>query len=132
MAGGKKPWAVVLGVLIALSMAQQRVIAQQGEAYARVEGGQCTIGNGAVERTIRLADPVQTTLIKNKIAGKEIALQSSEFALKMFLPHRPAGRPALRPAVRPADAAKQQGEAAWSLNPVRTSPESVGIARSCP
>ena len=81
MAGGKRSWGVVLGVLIALSMAPQRAVAQQGEAYARMDGGQCAIGNGAVERTIRLADPVQTTLIKNKIAGKEIALNLvKEFA----------------------------------------------------
>ncbi|MDD4873084.1 MAG: alpha-galactosidase, partial [Kiritimatiellae bacterium] len=61
-----------------------QVMAQQDMAYVRIECDKCMIGNGSLERVISLAgDIVRTIAVRNKITGKEIAIESDEFLLKI-------------------------------------------------
>ena len=76
-------WVVCIVVGLALAQVDQpSAAAQQGVAYARIEGERCVIGNAALERVISLSnDKVCTTSIRNKLANQEILLESAEFAL---------------------------------------------------
>lgn len=52
-------------------------------AYARLDPDRCVIGNGALERIVRLTDSLQTLAFRNKLAGTDIAVGGSEFALRL-------------------------------------------------
>ncbi len=69
------------GVLLCAGTAPRNASGQEAQAYARIEGDQCIIGNHAIERIINTSGQVRTTAIKNKIADKTVPLNSAEFAL---------------------------------------------------
>ncbi|OGV69899.1 MAG: hypothetical protein A3K19_20250 [Lentisphaerae bacterium RIFOXYB12_FULL_65_16] len=58
--------------------------AQQPAANIRVDGDRYLLGNGTLERTVDLSGgAVRTTSIRNQLTGKDIALASDEFVLKL-------------------------------------------------
>ena len=81
-----RPRTIGLPALVCCTMlfAGHRILRaeQNNAAYARVDGQRCQIGNAALERAVSLAGgKVHTTAIRNKLADREILVESAEFAL---------------------------------------------------
>ena len=81
MPAGLRQWGCASAELMCL-LATAAAAAAPGGVYARIEAGRCVIGNDALERIIDFSGgKARTTAIKNKLANREIGVESAEFAL---------------------------------------------------
>jgi len=75
----------ILGTVIVSMLAPMGVCAAPAppnDAYARIEGERCVLGNAAIRRTISLSGgTVRSVAIANELAHREIPIEGAEFAL---------------------------------------------------